>query len=176
MRKLFLFLTTLVFVTLMVGNVMAVNTVVTPTEAQVAIPGYVAITVTNIPITFGYLNPGDNNNATTSPDLNVHVEDATNVNVKVQTRDSHDGSGDFYFDCSGSGCNANGLPIGNLKWSAMKTGGTFTTPIGYTNSDATACSTLLVNQDCTMKHTLSIPNALTAGDYHNHITVTASQG
>jgi hypothetical protein len=149
MNKTILLLIILFLITLLVFS----NTAVSKP------PQFLSITLYNIPITFGNMDPNMTKEAEVNP-LIINVD--TNVasfNIEVEA-----GAVDFK-----SGRNS--FPVSNLQWNTTNNfPGT-----NYTGVSAIAYSNLTTTGNYSLYHQLTIPPSQQAGTYDVSIKITASE-
>ena len=150
-------LLSLVFV---VGIVMAVAT--DSTAATVSVNEFLSVTLSNTPVSFTDMNPGQTLNATLGAGfpLNATIGPESNVNADIGTK----------ADNANFVSTSSNFPVSNMEWSA-----TSTFPgIGYTTNDAQVCSAVTAGSDCTIFHQLTIPSNQPPEVYTVGITITAT--
>ena len=182
MKKQILVLMTLILGVMVFGGlVMAAEgqTVNANTAASVNVPGWIEVSVNNIPISFGDLSPGYTNVTT---NVTVTVESATNVLVfiKVRGETANLNPSPNYAFCVGTYGGACGvstaIPLSNLKWKRVgplpEDG-----PTSYqTSADpgvGVVCSSLSVSNICTIQHSLTINDATPSEHYFAGVIITA---
>ncbi len=151
---------------LVLGFVLGITSIVfaatsQATTASVMVNEFLSVTLTNAPVNFPNMDPGQTSNASVGfgfP-LTATIGSETNVNTNVTTKTNQT---DF---TSGS----NNLPVSNMKWSATSSfPGT-----AYSTTAATVCSGIGAGGACNIYHQLSVPAGQAAGTYNVGVTVSA---
>ena len=168
MKKLILILTVFILsVFILAGFLRAdpppAQPVSVPTIASVTVPEYISMTLLNVPIDFGIMNPGEINKydvGYTGP-LTVHIGEETNVNVGILTR-----ANDTMFRSE-----MNSFLVSNMKWSINSN---FIPAHDYQTFDNLVTIGTSGN-DYPIYHRLAIPLAQQEGTYSVGITITGIQ-
>ena len=165
MRKQILVLTILVLSIFMFGGLVrappppALPHASQSTTATVTVNEFISLTLLNVPIDFGTMNPGEVNKEDTNP-LTARIGAETNVNVNIYTK-----ANDTLFKSE-----TNSFPIGNMQW-AITSG--FVSPHDYTTVDNLVI-TGTAGHDYLIYHRIHIPLAQQQGFYSVGITITAT--
>ena len=143
---------------LVVGFAMAATQA---TSATVTVNTFLSVTIDDIPITFGSLNPGDENKKPTNDPLVATIGPETNVgSIFVKTKannvDFVDGIKNF--------------PVNNLEWDSVDT----FPGVDYTTTPASVCASVVPGNTCDIFHELTIPGNQAAGPYDLAITISVT--
>ena len=141
--------------------------------SSVTVNGLVSITLTNVPITFGSMDPGANYTIATSSDMNVQVDAVTNVPVNVYLNGTDFISGSYNFNVSNM----------HFQATAPGTGAANATCSGANNCSYMFTKNWIFNDTArlgsansgTVKHWINIPSAQAPGTYGNNVRVCADQ-
>jgi len=148
---------------LAVGLVMADTS--QATTATVTVNTFLSVTLSNTPITFTSMNPGETLSATvgTGFPLTATIGSESNVNANVKTKaDSAN-----FVEATNSSLT---FLVSNMEWDFEDTfPGT-----GYAITDAIVCSSVTPGNACNIYHQLTIPSSQAAGTYSLGITVSAT--
>lgn len=158
-------LTAIIAILLLLGAVMATQTTDTAaTTATVTVDEWLSVTLTDVPVTFGSMDPGTTANATVGvgfPATATIGAETNVVSIFIKTR----------ADSATFTDGVNTFAVSNMEWNTTSVfPGT-----DYTTSDATVCSGLGASDTCNIYHQLTIPGAQAAGSYSTGITITATQ-
>ncbi|MFQ5531339.1 MAG: hypothetical protein ACE5ES_01860 [Candidatus Nanoarchaeia archaeon] len=134
------------------------------TTASVTVNEFLSVTLSNAPVTFSSMDPGETQNASVGNGfpLNATIGSETNVNTNVTTETNQTNF------ASGS----NTFSVSNMVWEDVVFNST-ETGTAYSTSPATVCSGLSANGNCGIYHQVSVPSAQAAGTYNVGITVSA---
>lgn len=155
-------LTAIIAILFLVGMVIAQVSDTAPTSATVTVNEFLSVTLTNVPVTFGNMDPGTTANATVDNGFpaTATIGSESNVNANVATKANQT---DFV---SGS----NTFAVSNMEWSDAVAG----TYADYLITDATVCSDVNPGNACNIYHQLTVPGAQAAGEYQVGIIITAT--
>ncbi|MBI2452371.1 hypothetical protein HYV50_04835 [Candidatus Pacearchaeota archaeon] len=131
------------------------------TTASVSVNEFLSVTLSNAPINFPNMDPGQTSNASVGNGfpLTATIGSETNVNVNVTTK------ADQTNFISGS----NNLSVSNMEWSTNSSfPGT-----DYSTSAATVCKGISASSTCNIYHQLNVPSGQAAGAYTVGVTVSA---
>jgi hypothetical protein len=168
MRKEVLILTALVLSIFAFGGLVrapppsATVTSTAPTTATVSVNEFISLTLLNIPVNFGSMNPGDVNRYDTNP-LTARIGAETNVPlVHIFTRANDANFYTVWGDHS--------FPVSNMQWS-IDSGFSPITNYSTTNAEVT---TGTAGHDYPIYHRMHVPLAQAQGYYTVGITITAT--
>jgi hypothetical protein len=160
MRKIILILTALVLSLLALVVFVSADAppVSLPATASVTVNEYISLTLLNIPIDFGIMNPGEVNKYDTGP-MVVRIGNETNVVVNIYTR-----ADDTMFR-SGT----NGFLIEQMQWAITSN---FYSLHNYQTFDSLVTNGT-AGHDYPIYHRIAIPLGQPQGVYTVNITITA---
>ena len=151
----------LLFSLVLVGFVMAATSI--PTTATVTVKEFLSVTLSDTPVAFPEMDPGQTLSATagTGFPLKATVGPESNVNADVGTKANNESFGSV---------GVGNFLVSNMEWA---TDSGFTPPFDYTTNDATVCSGKGAGETCNIFHRLTIPSNQPAGIYTVGVTVSA---
>ncbi|GEM_PF-4115622 len=136
----------------------AINAVAQPLQ----VPEFIEITLSNIPVDFGNMNPGSIQNALNNP-LIASVN--SNINFDLTSK-----SNSSAFECIGGACSGESFNVSNLRWSVNGT-------LPWTSYEVN--ETLIYSNkssgNFTIYHQLTIPYSQKPGNYIADIIITAKK-
>ncbi len=133
------------------------------TTASVSVSQFLSITLSNTPVDFGNMNPGEgpiNANTNQGYPLIVTVGNESNIDASISARANNP------VFASGSDT----FPVSRMEWSSTGAGSW----TAYSTSDATVCAPVSPGGSCNIYHRISIPPGQAAGSYSVGITISAA--